>query len=159
MAENRLYSKTHEWVRVEEDSAGNKIAVVGLTAFALEALTDLVFVDLPAAGRVVKAGGMVYVSGVGPVEPETGRVVPGGIKEQTTQCLRNLQALLEAEGSSLERIAWTSWSLRDAAEYDTFAEEWARWFPGDQPVGQTTLMPSLQRRAGFRISLGLIAEA
>ena len=40
-----------------------------------------------------------------------------------------------------------------------FAEEWARWFPGDQPVGQTTLMPSLQRRAGFRVSLGVIAEA
>jgi glycine cleavage system H protein len=56
MAEDRLYSKTHEWVRVEEDSVGGKIAVVGLTAFAIEALTDLVFVDLPVAGRAVKAG-------------------------------------------------------------------------------------------------------
>jgi pilus assembly protein CpaF len=110
-------------------------------------------------GRVVRAGGMVYASGIGPVDLETGRVVPGGIKEHAAQCLRNLQALLEGEGSSLERIAWASWSLRDAAEYDVFAEEWARWFPGDQPVGQTTLMPSLQRRAGFRISLGVIAEA
>jgi glycine cleavage system H protein len=52
---DRKYSKTHEWVRVESDSAGGKIAVVGLTTFAYEALTDLVFVDLPPVGREVHA--------------------------------------------------------------------------------------------------------
>ncbi len=51
-----LYSKTHEWVRVEADPAGGKTATVGLTAFALQALTDLVFIDLPPVGREVKAG-------------------------------------------------------------------------------------------------------
>jgi glycine cleavage system H protein len=56
MSQDRLYSKTHEWVRVEVDPSGGRIAVVGLTAFALEALTDLVFVDLPAVGREVHAG-------------------------------------------------------------------------------------------------------
>jgi glycine cleavage system H protein len=56
MSQDRKYSKTHEWVRVESDSTGAKIAVVGLTAFALEALTDLVFIDLPPVGRQVKAG-------------------------------------------------------------------------------------------------------
>jgi glycine cleavage system H protein len=56
MSQSRLYSKTHEWVRVETNPAGEKIAVVGLTAFALEALTDLVYVGLPEVGRQVKAG-------------------------------------------------------------------------------------------------------
>ncbi len=56
MSQNRLYSKTHEWVRVEAASSGEKTAVVGITAFALEALTDLVFVDLPSVGRKVQAG-------------------------------------------------------------------------------------------------------
>jgi glycine cleavage system H protein len=56
MSQNCLYSKTHEWVRVESDPSGGKIAVVGLTAFALEALTDLVYVGLPEVGRQVKAG-------------------------------------------------------------------------------------------------------
>lgn len=56
MSQNRLYSKTHEWVRVETNPSGEKTATVGLTAFALEALTDLVFVDLPAVGRQVQAG-------------------------------------------------------------------------------------------------------
>jgi enamine deaminase RidA (YjgF/YER057c/UK114 family) len=109
-------------------------------------------------GRVVTAGGMVYVSSIGPIDPETGQVVPGSIKEHARQCLTNVQAKLEAAGSSLDKVAWASWSLRDATDFDTFNEEWVRWFPGDAPVGQGTLMPPLQRRAGFRVSLGVIAE-
>jgi len=110
-------------------------------------------------GRAVKAGGMVYVSSMGPVDPETGQVVSGAIKEQARQCLQNLKAKLEAEGSSLDKVVWANWSLREPAEFDTFNEEWVRWFPGDTPIGQGTLMPTLQRRAGFRISIGVIAEA
>ena len=54
--EELLYSKTHEWVAVETDDTGAKVATVGISAFALEALTDLVFVDLPQVGRSVSAG-------------------------------------------------------------------------------------------------------
>jgi len=54
--EQLLYSETHEWVRIEKDAAGAKIAVVGLTAFALENLTDLVYLNLPQIGRRVEAG-------------------------------------------------------------------------------------------------------
>jgi len=53
--ENLLFAKTHEWVHVE-DSDGAKVATIGLSAFAIEALTDLVFVDLPEVGRAVTAG-------------------------------------------------------------------------------------------------------
>jgi pilus assembly protein CpaF len=109
-------------------------------------------------GRAVRAGGMVYVSSVGPLDPETGQVVPGGIKEQTRQCMSNLKAKLEGAGSSLDKVVWASWSLREQAEFDQFNEEWVRWFPADSPVGQGTLMPVMQRRAGFRISIGVIAE-
>jgi glycine cleavage system H protein len=56
MPQNLLYSKTHEWVRVEKGPAGEKTATVGLTAFALELLTDLVHVELPPVGRQLKAG-------------------------------------------------------------------------------------------------------
>ena len=110
-------------------------------------------------GRAVAAGGMVYVSSVGPVDPDTGQVVSGAIREQARQCLRNLEAKLQGAGSSLEKVVWANWSLRDPAEFDVFNEEWVRVFPGDAPVGQGTLMPPLQRRAGFRISIGVIAEA
>src|SRR5439155_1358621 len=84
------------------------------------------------------------------------KIVNSEIKEQTRQCLNNLKAKLEAAGSSLDKIVWANWSLREPSEFDTFNEEWLRWFPGDGPVGQGTLMPPLQKRAGFRVSIGVI---
>ena len=96
---------------------------------------------------------------IGPVDRENGRTVTGGIKEQARQCLPNLRAKLEAQGSSLEKVVWANWSLVDRTEFDTFNEEWMSWFPGGGPVGQGTLMPSPHRRAGFRVSIGVIAEA
>lgn len=53
--EELLYAKTHEWVSVSEDG-GAKIATLGISAFAVEALTDLVYIDLPAVGKQVEAG-------------------------------------------------------------------------------------------------------
>ena len=50
-----LYAKTHEWVHVDRDSS-QAIATVGISHFAVEALTDLVYLELPAMGRQVKAG-------------------------------------------------------------------------------------------------------
>ncbi|HET6882138.1 MAG TPA: glycine cleavage system protein GcvH [Pirellulales bacterium] len=49
------YAKTHEWVDVSEQG-GQKIATIGITSFALEALTDLVYIELPKVGRQLKAG-------------------------------------------------------------------------------------------------------
>jgi pilus assembly protein CpaF len=110
-------------------------------------------------GKAVSAGGMVYVSAMGPIVPETGQLSGTTITAQSRQCLANLQAKLEGIGSSLDKVVWANWSLRDATEFDLFNEEWVRWFPGDGPVGQSTLMTPLQRRAGFRISIGVIAQA
>jgi glycine cleavage system H protein len=52
--ESLLFAKTHEWVAVSNDG-GQKIATIGLSKFAVEALTDLVFIELPKVGRQVKA--------------------------------------------------------------------------------------------------------
>ena len=111
------------------------------------------------AGRAVKAGGMVYISAIGPIDLETQRVVRGGIKEHTRQCLANLTAMLESAGSSLDKIVWANWCLRDANDVEIFNEEWVKAFPASGPIGQSTLMPPLQRRAGFRVTIGVIAEA
>ena len=53
--EELLYCKTHEWVRISEEG-GAKIATVGISAFAVEHLTDLVYMELPEPGHEVKAG-------------------------------------------------------------------------------------------------------
>jgi glycine cleavage system H protein len=52
--EDLKYAKTHEWVAIFEEG-GAKIATVGISAFAVEALTDLVYIDLPAVGKQVEA--------------------------------------------------------------------------------------------------------
>ncbi len=102
---------------------------------------------------------MLYLTSVGPINPETQRVVRGGIKEHAEQALANLKAMLEANGSSLGKIVWANWSLREPSDFEIFNEEWLKVFAADGPIGQSTLMPPLHRRAGFRVMLGVIAEA
>ncbi len=53
--EELLYAKTHEWVSVTKEG-GTSIATLGISAFAVEALTDLVYIDLPAVGKLLEAG-------------------------------------------------------------------------------------------------------
>lgn len=53
--QNLLYAPTHEWIQVTED-AGAKVAVIGITDFAVQALTDLVYMELPAVGKKLKSG-------------------------------------------------------------------------------------------------------
>jgi pilus assembly protein CpaF len=114
---------------------------------------------VPGLGRVTKAGGLIFVNSIGPVDPETGRAISGDTTAQTAQSLRNLKAKLEEAGSSLERVVWATWALKDPGDFDVFCEEWSNWFPDEMPVGQGMLLPSAQRKAGFRVSLGVIAEA
>jgi enamine deaminase RidA (YjgF/YER057c/UK114 family) len=110
-------------------------------------------------GTTHVAGGMVYASSVGPVVPESGRLVSDLFKEQARQCMANLKSVLEREGSSLEKIVWANWALRDASEFEPFQDEWVTWFEGTAPMGQGVIMPPAHRRAGFRVSLGVIAQA
>ena len=77
--EDLLYCETHEWVRVEE-SGGTKSATIGISAFAVEQLTDLVYIELPAVGDQVVAGqefGEVEsVKAVSPLySPVTGEII------------------------------------------------------------------------------------
>jgi pilus assembly protein CpaF len=109
-------------------------------------------------GKAVRAGGMIYVSAVGPIDPESTQVIVGGIKDHARQCLRNLKAMLEAEGSGLDKVVWANWSLREPGDFDSFNEEWVEWFPAEGPIGQQTVMPPQQKRAGFRVSIGVIAQ-
>ncbi len=54
--EELRFAKTHEWVDVRADASGERIATLGLSAYAVEALTDLVFIELPEVGRQVSPG-------------------------------------------------------------------------------------------------------
>lgn len=113
----------------------------------------------PFAGysQGVKSGGFVFVSGQGPIDPATGQVHGATIQEQTGQCLHNVAAVLEAAGSSLDKVVSATFFLAEGDDYAGMNEEWGRWFPLDPPARQGSQLAT--RLRGIKISIAAIAEA
>jgi 2-iminobutanoate/2-iminopropanoate deaminase len=111
----------------------------------------------PNYSQAMKAGGLVFVSGQGPLDPASGAIVGTTIEDQTRQCLANVQAILEAAGSSLDKIVSMTFLLADPADFAGMNEEWRRWFPADPPARQGARFPL--DIPGFRLSVAAIAEA
>ncbi len=111
----------------------------------------------PAYSQAVKANGFVFVSGQAPFDPVTGDVVGETIQEQTRQSLKNVEAILTAAGSSLEKIVSATFILGDEADFPGMNEEWIRWFPTDPPARQGAQLPIHLK--GMKISIAVIAEA
>ena len=92
--EDMLFAETHEWVHVDE-SDGQKVATIGITAFAVEQLTDLVYMELPKVGETVAAGqefGEVEsVKAVSPIYSP----VDGMVKEVNVDLPNHLETLNE----------------------------------------------------------------
>lgn len=107
--------------------------------------------------QAVKAAGLVFVSGQAGFDPATGELVGNTIQEQTRQCLKNLSAILDAAGSSLDKIVSTTFILRDPEDFAGMNEEWQAWFPIDPPARQGAKLPV--DVAGLRVSIAAIAEA
>jgi 2-iminobutanoate/2-iminopropanoate deaminase len=111
----------------------------------------------PKYSQAVKAAGLVFVSGTAPTEPETGQIKGTTIQEQTKQCLTNIAAILEAAGTSMEKIASATVILADEDDFAGMNEEWMRWFPSNPPARQGAKLPA--RIPGLKISIAVIAEA
>jgi len=111
----------------------------------------------PTYSQAVVAGGLVFVSGTGPYDAKTGAVVGETIQEQTAQCLRNIAAILEAAGSSLEKAVSATVILGEEEDFPGLNEEWLRWFPSEPPARQGAKLPV--RIPGMRVSIAMIAEA
>lgn len=111
----------------------------------------------PVYSQAVAAAGLVFVSGQGPFDPATGRIIGATIQEQTRQCLTNVKAILEAAGSSLDSVVSATFILRDPEDFAGMNEEWARWFPTDPPARQGAKLPL--DMPGLRISIAVIAIA
>ncbi|MGZ3588210.1 MAG: RidA family protein [Candidatus Limnocylindrales bacterium] len=107
--------------------------------------------------QAVKAAGLVFVAGQGPFDPATGAVVGQTIQEQTRQCLKNVEAILRAAGSSMEQVVNATFILRDPDDFAGMNEEWSRWFPLDPPARQGARHPLDVE--GLRISIAVVAEA
>lgn len=107
--------------------------------------------------QAVVAAGLVFVSGQGPVDPSDGSVVGTTIQEQTRQCLRNVEAILVAAGSAMDKVVSATFFLRDQSDFAGMNDEWVRWFPVDPPARQGAR--HWLDVEGLRIAFAVVAEA
>lgn len=123
--------------------------------------TVIVSREAPAAigpySQAVRAGGLVFVSGQIPLDPETGQVVEGGIAAQAERVLVSLGALLEASGSGLERVVKTTVFLTDLGDFAAVNEVYGRFFPHAPPARSTVQVAALPRGVGIEIEAVALA--
>ena len=101
---------------------------------------DLEFLMIPSAppppptapySHAVRAGEFLFVTGQMPADPKTGKLIEGGISEQTHQVMRNLQTVLAGAGSSLARVVFARVYLVNFADYAAMNAVYASYFtPG-----------------------------
>ena len=105
--------------------------------------------------QAIVTGDLVFCAGQVGLDPATGQVVSGDIKEQTKRCLDNLAAVLEAAGSSLDRVTKTTVFMSDLAEFTAMNEAYAEKFGSHKPARSTIGIAALPR--GARIEIECIA--
>jgi 2-iminobutanoate/2-iminopropanoate deaminase len=105
--------------------------------------------------QAIKAGDWVFASGQLGLQAATGKLVPGGIAAETRQVCENLQAVLEAAGSSLERVVKVTIYMADLGELMAMNEVFSRYFPVDPPARTTFGCAALV--GGARVEIEAIA--
>ncbi|HEY1267485.1 MAG TPA: RidA family protein [Candidatus Binatia bacterium] len=87
--------------------------------------------------QAIAAGGRVYVSGSGPFDPHTHKIVGADIAAQTRQTLKNIGAILEAAGASLKDVVKVTVYLRNIGDFDAMDKAYKEFFPVDPPARTT----------------------
>ncbi len=103
--------------------------------------------------QAVRVGNFLFVSGQIPIDPSTGQLVKGGVKEQTERVLENVKAILEAAGYSLSNVAWVFVALKDLSKFSEFNEVYSRYFSENPPARITVEVSNLPGGALVEISV------
>jgi 2-iminobutanoate/2-iminopropanoate deaminase len=107
--------------------------------------------------QAVKWNGLLMLSGQIPLDPATGQLVEGGIAEQTARVLENLQAVLEAAGSGLDKVLKTTVFMIDLAEFAAMNEVYGMYFASNPPARATVQAARLPRDSRVEIEAVAIA--
>jgi 2-iminobutanoate/2-iminopropanoate deaminase len=99
---------------------------------------------------------LIFVSGQGATDPSTGRIVSEDVERQTEQCLKNVQTILEAAGSSLQHVLRCGVFLLDMTEFAKMNAAYARTF-GDHRPARTTVQVAGLPGEGLRVEIDAIA--
>jgi len=103
--------------------------------------------------QAIKVGEFVYASGQIPLDPKTGNVVDGDIRIQTRRALENLKAVVDAAGSSLERVVKTTVFLKNIGDFTAMNEVYAEFLGAAKPARSTVAVADLPRGALVEIDL------
>jgi len=107
----------------------------------------------------VRVGSLIFTAGQGALDPISGQMVPGGIKEQTERTIENLKAILEAGGSSLGQVVKANVFLKDMNDFAAMNSVYASYFgtDGDALPARTTVEVSRLPR-NMLVEIDVVAE-
>ena len=103
--------------------------------------------------QAIKANGFVFLSGQVALDPATGNLVEGGIEQQTEQVLKNISAVLQAAGSSWEKVVKTTVFLKNMAEFGQMNEVYGKFCKGAPPARSTVEAARLPRDVAVEIDV------
>ncbi len=104
----------------------------------------------------IRAGGLIFCSGMLPINPETGEREHGTLTSEAHRIFQNLRLLLEAAGSSLDRLVQVHALIYDSIEYDVLNRVYRQYVPNGPPARTVWTARS---EAGFRIQIDAVAAA
>ena len=107
--------------------------------------------------QAIQVGGLVYTSGQLPINPETGALVPGGVKEQTRQSLTNVKAVLEEAGTAMNRVVKTTVFLADMGDFADMNSVYAEFFSTPYPARSAVAVKTLPK--GALVEIEVVAES
>ena len=101
--------------------------------------------------QAVKVGNLIFISGQIPIDPSSGNMVNGDIKEQTKRVLENIKGILESVGASLANVVKTTVFMIDLSEFSIMNEVYKDYFPEKPPARSTIQVSALPRGAKIEI--------
>jgi 2-iminobutanoate/2-iminopropanoate deaminase len=107
--------------------------------------------------QAIKANGFVFISGQVPIDPATGNLIEGGIEAQTERVLQNLSAVLQAAGSSWEKVVKTTVFLKNMSEFAQMNEVYGKVFKNAPPARATVEVARLPKDVSVEIDVIALA--
>jgi len=101
--------------------------------------------------QAIQTGDFLFLSGQIPLDPKTGELVNGDIRDQTNQVLKNIKSILESQKLGMENVVKTTIFLKDIANFNQVNEVYATYFPSSPPARSTVEVSKLPRNAKIEI--------
>ncbi|MCX7826524.1 MAG: RidA family protein [Verrucomicrobiae bacterium] len=103
--------------------------------------------------QAVRAGDFLFCAGQIPLDPATGNLVAGGIREQTERVLENIKAVLASQGIGVEHVVKTTVFMTNLADFAAMNEVYAKCFPTNPPARSTVQVAALPKGAQIEIEV------